>query len=1271
MSRYDIAIIGMGCVFPRARSPEEFWKNLLGTESFFEPMPDRLWHMENFMCRKERQPGKSYTRVGAFIDPIDDFPFLEFKLPPASMKGNDRAQFAILSAARQALADAGMAPRSARLSEAVTVIGASGVDQFVHSTLALRRHRYLRALRPHLQAAGCQPPLYDTIAAELEEALARRGHVWHPSLVAVGSITASLSNRVAQVLGVRGFNMTVDGACASSLVALDVACQALMAGDARIAIAGGADLGVNPCVYIGFAAVDGLSRRGVSNPFDRSADGLIIGEGAGAVILKRLEDALADGDNIRAVIRGVGSSSDGAGQAIYAPSVEGRALAMRNALAVAETTPEEVQFLETHATSTVVGDANEYDAIAAVYGERRAAAPLVLGSAKWQIGHLKAASGMAGLIKVVLSMERGVFPHMPLFENLTPHAARPTDALSLPRDIRPWERSGGGARIGAVTASGFGGVNYHAIVERREEYAPPRARNVPSREVAIVGISCRVAGADAPDVFWRNLKTSADLFSAADPSSLGWEEHIDAGPAGERIETRSVARIDAFDFDLLRHKIFPTAVSQIAPTQLLAVDLADSLLASAGSGLKERKNIGASVGAMHDDHFAEIFMPLATEEYADCVRECPSAAAIDSAILDECCAGAAREIRMAGPPPTEHTLPGWMTNVIAGRVANRLNLTGPNFAVDTACSSGVASLLPAVYALMFGRVDAMIAGGLNRQFSDVYAAAVGAIGAIGKEVARPFDADGGGFLIGEGGVLFLLKRRADAERDGDEIQAVIRAVSGSSEADSRSMIAPTEEAMRRAIRRTLERAGVAPEEIALSDTHGSANRLSDIVEARALAAELRPKAGASPLWITATKSHIGHLWGGSGASSVLATALALRHGEAPAIRNLRTVRSEIGALASAVRPVRENEALPEGAAFGGVSSIGLGGANYFVILGAPGRTTVKRFVPRARRAGESPRSQRRSGLGAYLLTAENLAFVKRVAWGPGRRHILEISREYFEGRPEEVATIAANLARVGLPCEGAALDAVLDGLAAHYYEKLFSLVKRYEAYWIARNRVDAGDALAVLSEARSSGRGVFLAQSHFGATYLMSSVLMSNGVEAGMVGLFPNPVGGQLQANIREFAARYGTARAHLINLSDPEVDAPAEMLVRLRRGEVVANVFDENNALSRPVRLLGHELYGGSGMDALLGRFTDNEIVVVTSFLVRISDETFRLEIDRHRLDAGDIVQSFYESLERRVRRHPEQWHFAHELHESFVDKRARRCRGAVPARELAHVHG
>ncbi|MBN2717226.1 MAG: polyketide synthase [Deltaproteobacteria bacterium] len=930
MPRYDIAIVGAGCIFPGAHNSADYWKNVKSGQTFFKEMPRRLWHFENYYSPNENDSYKTYTKVGAFVEDFN-FPFIDYRLPPKAMEGIGSPQLVAMEATKQALAEAGIAPHSKILERGVTVVGCSGVDVFAHSTAWFGRIKFWQRLWNRLSKEGVSRKDAETLLGQMGDQLKQMTHYWYPTTIAIGSSGSSISNRLAQVFGVHGFNTTVDAACSSSLVAIDVACQALMANDADVAIAGGADMGVNPAIYVGFSRVGGISRSGVSNPFDKSADGLVIGEGTGIFVLKRLEDALDSGDTIKGVIRGIGSTSDGAGQAIYNPSLEGRAQAFRKALATADIKPDDVQFIEAHATSTVVGDANEYDSISTVYGSRKASDPLFLGSVKHQIGHVKAAAGAAGLLKTLLAMEHETIPHLPAFTALTPLAKKPVEALHIPTTVRPW-RAVNGRRFAAITTSGFGGINYHCIVERAQSYERPVRGAVPSRKLAIVAATARVAGADSVDEFWQNMIDDKDVFQVVDRKKQGWNEDLTIQPENEQVRTQRIGKIKPHKFNALKHRIFPKSVSQISPSQLLALDLADELLAESGIDRAEKKNFGVAIGGMHDDFYPTVSDALCADEYAAAILQSPITDLIGKALIEKHVKAVVLEVYADGPPSTEHSLPGWMTNITPGRIANKLNLVGPNYIVDSACSSGLASMLPAMYQLMFTDVDAVITGGVNIQSSEVFSSAVTQIGATAEYTARPYDESGKGFLIGEGGVLFLVKRLSDAVRDNDNIIAIAHGVSGSSEAKSKTMLAPTEEAIRVAMRRGVEVSGIPTEEIGVVDTHGSANLLSDVAEVSAIAEELRAQQGRAPVQVLATKSHIGHLYGGSGASSILSVILSLRHRVVPGIRNLEQLRSEIRHLAGRALPQKGTAPLNGDALAGAVNSLGLGGSNYFGVF---------------------------------------------------------------------------------------------------------------------------------------------------------------------------------------------------------------------------------------------------------------------------------------------------------------------------------------------------
>ncbi len=290
-------------------------------------------------------------------------------------------------------------------------------------------------------------------------------------------------------------------------------------------------------------------------------------------------------------------------------------------------------------------------------------------------------------------------------------------------------------------------------------------------------------------------------------------------------------------------------------------------------------------------------------------------------------------------------------------------------------------------------------------------------------------------------------------------------------------------------------------------------------------------------------------------------------------------------------------------------------------------------------------------IGKYLLTKELLELTGKKSWKFGRPAIIEKGMKYYDEHPEDVDRIVKNLEYAGLRSTGRYLDEVLEGIAVHYYEKLFILTKRFEACWMAKNRVTTGDSFDVIEEAAKDKKPVFVAQSHFGASYFMNIIFMVNGYDITSVGKFPEPAGSMIVNGSNFISERYKTGKTKLVNIADPDVDVPYEMFSTLLRGGILSNVFDENNQFSRKVNLLSTEVMGGSGMDQFLKKFDDDKMVVVTPFIVRTSEETFSFELDRHLLSEPDIIQSFYNSLEKRIVSHPEQWYFIHELHEAVPE--------------------
>ncbi|MFD8000719.1 SDR family NAD(P)-dependent oxidoreductase [Streptomyces mirabilis] len=446
----DIAIVGMACMFPGAPDLATFWANVLAGEDAVTEVPATRW--DAALYHDPRGAGeKTPSRWGGFLPEIPFEP-LRYGIPPASLPAIEPVQLLALEAARRALEDSGYGSRSFDRARASVVFGAeAGSDLSNAMTLRSVLPAYLGSLPP-----------------ALDERLPKLTEDSFPGILA-----NVIAGRIANRLDLGGANYTVDAACASSLTAVDVACKELASGTSDLVLCGGADLhnGIND--YLLFASAHALSPSGRSAPFDSAADGIALGEGVGCVVLKRLADAERDGDRVYAVIKGVGSASDGRALGLTAPRPEGQYNALTRAYRNAGISPAEVGLVEAHGTGTVVGDRTELGSLTRVFEE--AGAPpgtCALGSVKSQIGHTKCAAGLAGLIKTSLALHTGVKP--PTLHLTEPNPA--WDAQSSPfafhTEARPWSAAPA-ERVAGVSAFGFGGTNFHVVLRAHGDGPPP------------------------------------------------------------------------------------------------------------------------------------------------------------------------------------------------------------------------------------------------------------------------------------------------------------------------------------------------------------------------------------------------------------------------------------------------------------------------------------------------------------------------------------------------------------------------------------------------------------------------------------------------------------------------------------------------------------------------------------------------------------------------------------------------------------------------------
>ncbi len=454
-----VAIIGMGCMFPQAEDLARYWANIRNKVDAITDVPESHWSVADYYDHDPKAPDRTYAHRGGFLTPVD-FPLLEFGIAPHSVEATDSTQLLGLLVACAALEDAGCLANPSLDRDRVSVIlGVTGTLELVIPLGARLGHPIWRRA---LEASGVDERTTLEVVARIASSYVGWQENSFPGLL--GNVAAG---RIANRLDLRGTNCVVDAACASSLAAVNLAVLELAAGRCDLAVTGGLDTFNDIFMYMCFSKTPALSPTGDARPFDADADGTILGEGLGVLVLKRLADARRDGDRIYAVIRSIGTSSDGAGQAVYAPSPAGQAQALSRAYELAGISPGTVELIEAHGTGTKVGDAAELAALESVYrGQKETGrAWCALGSVKSQVGHTKAAAGAAGLIKAALALHHKVLPP-------TAKVRRPIDSLAaagspfyVNTEPRPWLESPDHPRRAAVSAFGFGGSNFHCLLE--------------------------------------------------------------------------------------------------------------------------------------------------------------------------------------------------------------------------------------------------------------------------------------------------------------------------------------------------------------------------------------------------------------------------------------------------------------------------------------------------------------------------------------------------------------------------------------------------------------------------------------------------------------------------------------------------------------------------------------------------------------------------------------------------------------------------------------
>ena len=462
LQKTPIAIVGMASIFPRSHNLQQYWQTIVGKEDCITDVPPSRWNINDYYDPDPTVPDKTYCKRGGFIPEVDFNP-MEFGLPPNQLEVTDISQLLGLVVAKEALKDAGYEDQPFDREHTGVILGVALARQL---TMPLAARLQYPVWEKVLKSSGIPDADIETIINKIKGAYIN----WEPNAFP-GMLANIVSGRIANRFDLGGMNCVVDAACASSLGALSMAISELTSGRANMMLTGGVDTDNSILAYMCFSKTPAVSPSETTKPFDADSDGMMLGEGVGMLVLKRLEDAERDSDRIYAVIKGIGTSSDGRHKSIYAPRPEGQMRALQRAYQEAGFDPTTVGAIEAHGTGTMAGDPAEFAALKAVFGENNNhKQQIALGSVKSQIGHTKAAAGAASIIKTALALHHKVLP--PTINVTQPHPKLGIEdsPFYLNTETRPWLRASSQTpRRAGVSSFGFGGTNYHIVLE---EYQP-------------------------------------------------------------------------------------------------------------------------------------------------------------------------------------------------------------------------------------------------------------------------------------------------------------------------------------------------------------------------------------------------------------------------------------------------------------------------------------------------------------------------------------------------------------------------------------------------------------------------------------------------------------------------------------------------------------------------------------------------------------------------------------------------------------------------------
>ncbi len=826
-----IAIVGLSCLFPGANNPAEFWRNLINgvngtstaTAAQFGADPATYYDPQR------RTRDTTYSLRGGFV-----------QSPPEIPPGLERAAGWSWVVARQALHDSGHLDRPEALARCGLILGdLSFPTQETHQLIA------------PIYDAALGPAIGELLGVD-DLRLVRE-----PSPNGPDHLPPSPAAVVADMLGLGAAHFCIDAACASSLYAVGLACAYLALGEADLMLAGAVSAADPLFVNMGFTHFGAYPDSAESRPLDTHSGGLVSGEGAGLVVLRRYSDAVRDGDRIHAVISGIGLANDGRGKHPLTPNPRGQIMAFQRAYQ-AGVDPSSVQYIECHASGTPLGDKTELQSMDEFFTS--GPAPLI-GSVKANNGHLLTVAGLASMLKVILSMEHGQIPATIGVEN--PLTSQRFGAQQIVRQNTPWTEP---HKTAGVNAFGFGGVSAHLVLQNPAAAAQTSqpAPHTERARLAITGMDVQFGGCDGLDAFAQTLYDGQQHFGPLPPRR--WKGLAGDGPEG----APEGAYIESFDIDFMRFKFPPKADDQPTPQHLLLLKVADKAVQDAQ--LAENSHVAVIVVLDTDLslHQYRGRLDLSWQIDASLKQRGLHLEHEDRLDLEHVVKDA------ISPPAQVNQYTSYIGNIVSSRVSALWNFSGSAFTLSSGDNGVYKALEVAQMLLSDTDLDAVVIGAVDFAGSVEHTLTRQRQHPLNQGAATlSFDREANGWQIGEGAGALVLRRAADL--NGQPAYAILESVALRPGIDQNAVAQAAEQA--------LARAGISAQDVGCVEANASGIAPQDRAEVAGLNRIYRASADEPQTALGSVRANIGHTGAAAGIASLIKAALCVQRRFIPATPN--------------------------------------------------------------------------------------------------------------------------------------------------------------------------------------------------------------------------------------------------------------------------------------------------------------------------------------------------------------------------------------------------